>query len=1069
MAARYAPSAAVPMAQAAAYRAPAPMAVSHAPPGTFAPGTKVQVGNHRVTIEKYLSEGGFAHVYLVRVPKSDNGTPETAVLKRVACADKDALANMRTEVETMKKLKGHSKIVTYMDSHASQLKTGGYEVFLLMEYCSGGGLIDFMNTRLQHRLTEPEILHIFSDVVEGVATMHYLKPPLLHRDLKVENVLITTVAGNKIYKLCDFGSTAPPRPAATTAAEGRLIEDDVQRHTTLQYRSPEMIDVYRKQPIDEKSDIWALGVLLYKLCYYTTPFEEVGQMAILNATFKYPTYPQFSDRTKKLIGSMLRENPQHRPNIYQVVAEVCSMRHRAIPIKDIYSGRTQSEARRNQQLPPTEPQVSSPPPVVGLQRVAPVVQVQQLPEITPMRRGRPTGPAQQPPAARPSPSPMRGTNSDPFAALDSQDVQVRRAAADELASRFPSLDEFSLLHDRGQKFEFGETPASSDPVLTKRVTEALADEAFASPPMSKVDSTPGVKPSSTVSSTGVSRTTSLRKSKPYEAKSSPRSSNPNIQQPIPQRVGMISTGVQTSPRSSPAPAPPQKFPEANNRPIWKVPMASHHNRAMSQPRALERPQGSPSMGSPSLKPEFALPARPSYDSRSKSQLSIPKSPASSRPSLESHRPSTMELGSAIDRSRSANSNARPVSMHVESNLDYLRDREMAPGRSFDAPSLQRRTTSNAIDDSESDDKKVRSSIDFLRTIEQDEHGLKHRRSSSQSKHGKRGSITNIVKGRFGDAFRRFESTAKTPEHERDQAPLTPTDQLIDSKGNATLTPIAGSEATGGLSDDDRSAIDETQDLSPEVRRELEKRQLAEEERRVEAAAAEYKQRVASQGQGKSRAVPSKASTIQNRVKNLLDESSKPAPANRTAEGYGKYTDTGKPLPMRPHQDQPAAQPRVPPVIARKPTNVPTQVPPQDLPYTKPSPSSSSSSSIRPNMPPPLPSASAPPTLNPRNPSGPPPRAPKPKALQTGGGGPSFPASASASSPTKPTPKDKPLPPVGGSNTTVHANVNPNVDGNDAAAAVETFDVDSFSRRYPSLSGLEMVETEIPKRGAVREV
>jgi AP2-associated kinase len=63
-----------------------------------------------------------------------------------------------------------------------------------------------------------------------------------------------------------------------------------------------MIDVYRKQPIDEKSDIWALGVLLYKLCYYTTPFEEVGQMAILNATFKYPSYPQFSDRIKKFIG-----------------------------------------------------------------------------------------------------------------------------------------------------------------------------------------------------------------------------------------------------------------------------------------------------------------------------------------------------------------------------------------------------------------------------------------------------------------------------------------------------------------------------------------------------------------------------------------------------------------------------------------------------------------------------------------------------------------------------------------------------------------------------------------------
>lgn len=280
------------------YHAPG-LAAASGHPGTFAPGTKVQVGQHRVIVEKYLSEGGFAHVYLVRIPRGDKS--DVAVLKRVAVPDKEALTNMRTEVETMKKLKGHRHIVTYIDSHASQLKGGGYEVFLLMEYCSGGGLIDFMNTRLQHRLTEPEILKIFSDVCEGVACMHYLKPPLLHRDLKVENVLITRSASSKMYKLCDFGSTAPPRPAATTAAEGRLIEDDVQRHTTLQYRSPEMIDVYRKQPIDEKSDIWALGVLLYKLCYYTTPFEDQGQMAILNATFKFHSYPSFSTRLKGLI------------------------------------------------------------------------------------------------------------------------------------------------------------------------------------------------------------------------------------------------------------------------------------------------------------------------------------------------------------------------------------------------------------------------------------------------------------------------------------------------------------------------------------------------------------------------------------------------------------------------------------------------------------------------------------------------------------------------------------------------------------------------------------------------
>ncbi|KAF1971960.1 hypothetical protein BU23DRAFT_509070 [Bimuria novae-zelandiae CBS 107.79] len=1048
--ARYDASASVPHH---GFRPSAPAA--NAPPGTFAPGTKVQVGNHRVTIDRYLSEGGFAHVYLVRIPKSNEGLPEIGVLKRVAVPDKEALANMRTEVETMKKLKGHRHIVTYIDSHASQLKGVGYEVFLLMEYCSGGGLIDFMNTRLQHRLTEPEILHIFSDVAEGVATMHYLKPPLLHRDLKVENVLITTIGSNKIYKVCDFGSTAPPRPAAKTAAEGRLIEDDVQRHTTLQYRSPEMIDVYRKQPIDEKSDIWALGVLLYKLCYYTTPFEEVGQMAILNATFKFPTYPQFSDRIKKLISSMLQEDPQRRPNIYQVVVEVCSMRHRSVPIKDIYSNRTQSEDRRNQQLPSPEPNVSSPP-IIGIQKVAPTRQVQAIPDIAPMRRGRPTAPSQAPPVAKPSPSPAgRGATADPFAALDSEKAEVRIAAADELAARYPSLDEFSLLHDRGQKFEFGQSPGGSDAPLNKRVTEALADDAFALPAAKSTTPTPAAKPSSTIPSAGVSRSTSVKKPQRFDGpQDSPRTSNPILHQPIPQRSNMVSTGVQTSPAPSPAPSQPimQKYPDVTKRPVWRVPDTSNHHRTLSQPRAFEKAQPSPS----SLRPDHTLPLRPSLDAgRSKSHtstLTIPRSPASSRPSLETQRPSALDLGVALDRAKSAQSN-RPNSIHVASNLDFLREREAAPGRNFDAPSLAKGGQSPAILDSDSDDdKNIASNMDYLRARENEDSSHKqHRRSSSQAKQSKRSSLhsltsgtRNIVKGRFGDAFKKFEgNSSSVPERGRsDSRPRTPADPTRDSRSH-TLTPIAGSEATGGPSDDER-AIDETEDLPPEVRRELERRRLSQEERRVEAAAAEYRQRLASEGKGKGG--PTRASTIQNRVKNLLDESQKQVPASRTAEGYGKYTDTGKPLPQRP-QDQSGV--RQPPAVARKPIALPQQVQqnsPSDLAYARPRLAQPSTSTSAP------PAAQRAPTSG--TPRPPPPS--KPTKLRTGGGN-EFSSSSGTpkQSPVKASVREKPLPPVGGQS-----------DG----AGDEEWDMDAFSKRYPSLNKLEMVETEIPARGrTVRDV
>ena len=110
------------------------------------------------------------------------------------------------------------------------------------------------------------------------------------------------IASSRCYKFCDFGSAAAPRAPGTSSAECRAIEDDIQKHTTLQYRSPEMVDVYRRLPIDEKSDIWALGVFLYKLCYYTTPFEDQGTLAILNATFTFPALPSYSTKIKNLIG-----------------------------------------------------------------------------------------------------------------------------------------------------------------------------------------------------------------------------------------------------------------------------------------------------------------------------------------------------------------------------------------------------------------------------------------------------------------------------------------------------------------------------------------------------------------------------------------------------------------------------------------------------------------------------------------------------------------------------------------------------------------------------------------------
>ncbi|KAI1628641.1 AP2-associated kinase [Exophiala viscosa] len=847
-----------------------PTVPTHAPPaGTFLPGTKVQVGGHRVIIDRYLSEGGFAHVYVVTLPRPVDGNTK-AVLKRVAVPDKDNLANMRTEVETMKRLRGQKPIVKYIDSHASQLKGGGYEVFLLMEFCQGGGLIDFMNTRLQNRLTEPEILKIFTDVAEGVACMHYLKPPLMHRDIKVENVLIAGVGSSRIFKLCDFGSAAVARPAATTAAEGRLIEDDINRHTTLQYRSPEMIDVYRKQPIDEKADIWALGVFLYKLCYYTTPFEEAGQMAILNARFKFPGYPRFSDELKLLIASMLREKPSERPNIYQVLQKACKMDGRELPVDDIYARRTQSEGRKDKTLPPQPSSTKSragatlsPP----KQDAAPVI-----PQIEPMRRGRPTKPVSHHGSAKPSPSPLRIMDTaDPFAVLDGNKPSVE----DELSHRFPTLDQFSLMTDKGQNFAFDpKTEKKPDP-LAQRVTNALADDAFARPPSPVEVNAMGEKPATAAKSQHV-----LEHKRSLESqKVSTRTNVPPVAAP---KSSMVSQGTMTSDSAEAPKAKPY-----TQRPVQQIPLADHPARSSSLNQNSARTQKPDTSQSGSRL--ASLLRMDAYRSQLADDFE-PRSPTSSRPSLEGGRPSARDLGSGVHRSQSLNMRNRPVSVNIGAGPTHIKDREIKP-LDYETMFTSAEPEMAPLSHAESATN-ITSDVDFLRAREEEEKERKHhhKRLGSGSRHNKRASLpsigisgtTKLIAGKFGDAFKMFENNDSNNHHHRQRSD-SPSGEPING-----LTPIAGSEATD-LSDD-RQPFDETEDLSPEMRRELEKRKLEAEERRVTNAAAEYRQRVAARGGGN--AGQAKAASIQNRVQSLLGEGDRPA--QKTATGYGRYTASTTP-------------------------------------------------------------------------------------------------------------------------------------------------------------------------------
>nr|XP_021145396.1 BMP-2-inducible protein kinase isoform X2 [Columba livia] len=253
-------------------------------------------------------EGGFSTVFLVRT----HGGIRCA-LKRMYVNNVMDLNVCKREITIMKELSGHKNIVSYLDCTVNSISDNVWEVLILMEYCRAGQVVNQMNQRLQTGFTESEVMRIFCDTCEAVARLHQCKTPIVHRDLKVENILLND-GGN--YVLCDFGSAT--NKYLNPQKDGvHVVEEEIKKYTTLSYRAPEMINLYEGKPITTKADIWALGCLLYKLCFFSLPFGE-SQVAICDGSFTVPDNSRYSHSIHCLIRYMLEPDQEQRPDIFQV-------------------------------------------------------------------------------------------------------------------------------------------------------------------------------------------------------------------------------------------------------------------------------------------------------------------------------------------------------------------------------------------------------------------------------------------------------------------------------------------------------------------------------------------------------------------------------------------------------------------------------------------------------------------------------------------------------------------------------------------------------------------------------
>ncbi|KAL3692510.1 hypothetical protein R1sor_006161 [Riccia sorocarpa] len=276
-------------------------------------GKSVDVGALKLQVRSTIAQGGFSCVYLAR----DATSGRQYALKHIICNDAESVDLVKQEVAVMKVLRGHPNVVTL---HAQVVYDMGRtkECFLVMDYCEKM-LANVLEQRGAGYFEEKQLLLIFRDICNAVYAMHCQSPPIAHRDLKVENVLM---GADGAWKLCDFGSTSTNHKRFEKPDEMGLEEDIIRKHTTPAYRAPEMWDLFAREVISEKVDIWALGCLLYRIAYFKSAFDGESKLQILNGNYRIPDAPKYSNVVTDLIRSMLAADPSARPDAMQVWRQV---------------------------------------------------------------------------------------------------------------------------------------------------------------------------------------------------------------------------------------------------------------------------------------------------------------------------------------------------------------------------------------------------------------------------------------------------------------------------------------------------------------------------------------------------------------------------------------------------------------------------------------------------------------------------------------------------------------------------------------------------------------------------